>query len=114
MGKTFLRRTSFKFKDGSSLKVHLIVNDDLDKDEHTHPWDFKSFLLIPYKEIINGKVVKRRAFQVIEKLHTETHKVVLYRILGIKIPAITFGKYSEKLQLCSFCKDLGYCKQQKN
>jgi hypothetical protein len=48
-----------------------------------------------------------------EKKAGIAHSVELKRLFGIKIPAITIGRYSEKKQLCSLCKDLGYCKQSK-
>jgi hypothetical protein len=56
---------------------------------------------------------KHRIFSINKKHHEQLHRVELFKVLGIKIPAITIGFYSEKLELCSFCKQLGYCKQNK-
>ena len=109
-GKAFIRRLSFYKKDGTTIKAHLITDDDNDKEEHSHPWDFKSTLLIPYKEIVNGEEVRHYMLETVERKHFETHKVKLYRVFGIRIPAITIGVYGKKKVLCNFCKSLGYCR----
>lgn len=108
-GKLFIKRFSFYTKKGS-IKLHIIFNDDGD-EAHTHPWDFKSFILFGgYKEECEGKVNKYRMFSINKKLHYQKHKTSLFKIFGIKIPAITIGIYGKKLQLCSLCESLGYCK----
>lgn len=119
---SFIKRLTFYLKNGS-IKIHLILSDDEDAP-HTHPWNFTSFLIIPYKERIYEKfdgIEKRMAVRLnlyyplsINKKECNIyHKTQLYRIFGIKIPALTIGWYSNKIQLCSFCQDLGYCKEQK-
>ncbi len=108
-GRLFIKRLSFYLKKGS-LKIHLIVNDDCD-EAHSHPWDFKSFILFGgYKEECEGSINKYRIFSVNRKLHHQKHKTSLFRFFGFKVPAVTIGFYSKKLQLCSFCQELGYCK----
>lgn len=113
---SFIRRISFYLKKGS-IKIHFITSDDND-EPHTHPWDFKSFLIIPYKETLHlhttGKKMiefRHKVFTMIERDAMDNHKTSLYRIFGIKIPALTIGYYGEKKQLCSFCQALGYCKE---
>lgn len=123
-GKLYLLRFSFPIKTGT-IKVHIIFQDDKE-EPHTHPWNFISFLIIPYKELIVRKIefmgdvemqfyskYKHYPFKILERDKNQLHKVSLYRILGIKIPAITIGKYGHKTQLCSFCKELGYCKTER-
>lgn len=113
-GKVFLRRLSIYLKKGS-LKIHIIQNDDMD-EHHSHPWDFESFILFGgyVEETIDDFGNKRtedfRIGDINKKKHYEKHKTKLHRFLGIKIPAVTIGYYSDKLELCSFCKSLGYCK----
>lgn len=104
-GKAFIKRLSFYRKDGSSIKLHLILNDDLD-EPHDHPWDFSSLILFGgyYEDDILFKTGNINM-----KYHFQKHKTRLRRFLGIKIPTLTIGIYSEKKQLCSFCKDVGYC-----
>jgi hypothetical protein len=128
----FLKRISIYLKNGSSIKLHLILHDDLD-EPHTHPWDFKSLLIIPYKEdLYNNKLVgafdpafdinnvnifsihqlikyNHKPFTIVNRYHKDSHRTTLYTIFGIKIPALTIGIYSKKLQLCSFCQEAGYC-----
>lgn len=120
-GNSFIKRLSIYFHN-YSIKVHLILDDDKD-EPHTHPWDFKSLLLVPYKEVIFSSVditdnklittLKHNPLTIVKRLHNERHRVRLYRIFRLKIPALTIGIYSKKIQLCSFCKDLGYCKESK-
>jgi len=113
-GKPFIKRLSVYLQDKSSFKLHLILNDDLD-EPHTHPWDFTSLILFGgYTEESNGQKKKYGFLRKNVKLHHASHKITLFRVLGFKIPTITIGKYSKKLQLCSFCQQLGYCKMQKN
>ena len=104
--KPFIKRFALYNKDGSSYKLHLILNDDLD-EPHDHPWDFSSLILF------GGYYEDNTLYSVGDiniKYHYQKHKIRLRRLFGIKIPTITFGIYSKKLQLCSFCKELGYCK----
>lgn len=101
----FIKRLSFYKKDGSSYKFHLILNDDLD-EPHDHPWDFSSIILF------GGYVEENITYGWLDvnmKFHFQKHKIRLRRFLGFKVPTITFGIYSEKKQLCSFCKEAGYC-----
>ena len=122
--KGWLYRLSFYLKNGS-IKIHLIVGDDKD-EPHTHPWDFTSFLILPYKEEViqymglkPGEVglsdvtigYRHKMFSIVRRTHDQYHRTRLYRFMGIPIPALTIGRYSKKHTLCSFCKDLGYCKQ---
>lgn len=110
----FLRRLSVYLKSGKSIKLHLIIHDDLD-EPHDHPWDFKSLLLIPYKEILYKKdtqypqFFKHFPFTIVKRNMSDKHITYLYRIFGMKIPAVTIGLYSKKKQLCSFCREKGYC-----
>lgn len=119
---SFIRRVSFYLKKGS-IKIHFITSDDND-EPHTHPWDFKSLLIIPYKEktyikkfewgkdVFDTSIIsKYKPFTLVIRKADEYHKTTLYRIFGIKIPALTIGYYGEKKQLCSFCQELGYCKE---
>lgn len=108
-GKLFIVRLSFYLKDKSSYKLHLILDDDYD-EPHSHPWNFKSIILFGgYYE--DDK--KYSMFKTNTKLYHEKHKIKLFRFLGFKIPTITLGKYSPKIELCSFCKEIGYCKSNK-
>jgi hypothetical protein len=133
----FLYRLSLYFKNGS-IKLHVITGDD-SKVFHTHPWDFTSFILFggykEWQEVIdhqsyidwyrikgmdNSSEYNRinikyhyRTFSINKKLHTELHRVELFKLFGIKVPCITIGFYSNKIELCSFCKELGYCKSNK-
>ncbi len=114
-GATFLHRFSFKVGDGS-YKIHIILNDDVD-DPHVHPWEFISFLAVgAYKEIVDGKLIRHLPFSFVRYDRTKRHKVLLYRAFGLRIPCITIGRYSAKVQpwcehqkLCDGCKPLGYC-----
>lgn len=116
-GKTpFLRRLSVNYK-GKSLKIHWITASDND-EPHTHPWNFKSFLIIPYKEELhykdgNGLIgsINHPIFKVVNRTMYQLHKTKLYKVFGFEIPALTIGLYGEKKQLCSFCQSIGYCKQ---
>lgn len=113
---SFLRRLSIYFKNGS-IKIHLITRSDKD-EPHTHPWDFKSLLIIPYKEqVFLGKDSKlhlnfnHKSFKVVKREANDRHRTKLYKMFGIEIPALTIGWYGHKKQLCSFCSTLGYCKE---
>lgn len=116
--KLFLLRWSFYFRKGS-LKLHVIVRDDLDTP-HTHPWNYRSFLIIPYKEVLTTYDVedgtpakwnyKHLPLTLVTRDCKASHVTSLYSFLGWKIPAITIGWYSLKEQLCSFCQEAGYCK----
>ena len=110
MGLPFLSRVSLYTQNGS-VKIHFMVNDDK-SEPHTHPWDFKSFLIIPYMENLDGEKHRHRPFKLLNRKMNQRHRITLYRFMGIKIPALTVGFYSKKKQLCSFCKDLGYCKSE--
>jgi len=102
----FLKRLSLYLKDGSSIKLHLILHDDLD-EPHSHPWDFSSLILFGgYKE---GDV-KYSIGDINMKKHYQTHQIKLLRFMGFRVPTLTIGIYTEKLTLCSFCQDLGYCR----
>ena len=114
-GRVFLIRLSLPAKKGS-FKIHIIVNDDQD-GAHKHPWNFSSFLLFgAYKEVVDGKLIKHLPFTLVKRSCTEKHKVLLYRIFGMKIPSVTVGLYSKKIQpwcekekLCDHCKSIGTC-----
>jgi hypothetical protein len=105
-GKLFLCRLSLYKDDGSSFKFHLILNDDGD-EPHSHPWDFTSIILFGgyYEEN-----VKYGFLDLNVKLYHQKHKIRLRRLFGFKVPTLTMGWYSEKKELCSLCKDLGYCR----
>lgn len=109
-GLPFLNRISFYTKKGS-VKVHLMVGDDKSYP-HTHPWDFRSFLIIPYKENLDGINYNHRPFKLLNRSMNQKHRITLYRFFGIKIPSLTVGLYTKKKQLCSFCQELGYCKSE--
>ena len=104
-GKVFIRRFALYNKDGSSYKLHLILNDDLD-EPHDHPWDFSSLIL--FGGYYEGDTLYG-AGDVNIKLHHQKHKTRLRTFLGFKVPTITFGVYTAKLQLCSFCREAGHC-----
>ncbi len=125
----FLFRASWKWKAGS-IKLHIILKDDTG-ELHTHPWDFTSLILFggyvettfeERQEIIDLQKEFYLGFDpyyndktygwlsINRKIANKYHRVSLRRLWGIKIPAITIGIYGEKKQLCSLCKDLGYCK----
>lgn len=115
-GKTFLYRLSCKYKDGS-IKIHLITNDDI--KPHTHPWDFRSIILFggydelsfhPDKPDFEGEWNKYKWLSKNVKEANVSHLVNLRNFLGFKIPCLTIGIYGNKKQLCSLCKELGYCK----
>ena len=118
-GKVFLYRVSIPLKK-SSIKIHLLLRDDTD-EPHRHPWSFKSFLLLgAYKEIVDGKLHKHWPFTLINRNVNEYHQVILYRFLGLRIPCLTVGKYTKKIQpwcerktLCDNCQKIGYCVDKK-
>lgn len=113
--KVFLIRLSFAVKNGS-IKIHLILRDDTE-EPHMHPWNFSSFLLLgAYKEIVDGVLHKHWPFTLIRRKCNQRHQVILYRIFGLRIPCLTIGKYTKKIQpwcehktLCDGCQKLGYC-----
>ena len=93
-GNIFLRRLSFYLKKGS-LKLHVITGDD-SAVYHTHPWDFKSFILFGgYREHVETREQRcqvaydvhrcrdYRMFSVNTKKHNERHRVELYKLFGI-------------------------------
>ena len=43
--------------------------------------------------------------------YTDLTVTVRWNPIGRTIPAIAIGWYTNKKVLCSFCKDLGYCKE---
>lgn len=114
--KPFLRRLTIYLKK-DSLKFHWITDDDV--TPHTHPWDFKSLILFGgYNEAFtdNKTYPEVKTFGMLSinrKTADELHLVTLRRVLGFKIPALTVGIYGEKKQLCSPCKEAGYCLQSK-
>lgn len=110
MGLPFLNRISLYTKNGS-IKMHLMVGDDK-SEPHTHPWDFKSFLLIPYRENLDGIELNHRPLTLLTRTMNQKHRITLYQCMGIKIPSLTVGFYTKKKQLCSFCQSLGYCKSE--
>ena len=118
-GKTFLFRFSQTTRKGS-VKLHVIVGDDLDPP-HKHPWNFSTFLLLgAYKEWVNGEKLKHRPFTVVKRSSKDHHKVSLYRVFGVKIPCVTVGFYSQKIEpwcngspLCDSCQKAGYCADKK-
>lgn len=101
----FLRRLSIYLNNGNSIKIHLITEDDLD-EPHDHPWDFSSFIV--FGGYWEGTTLYRTG-DVNVKFHHQKHKIKLRRLLGYKVPTLTIGIYSEKKQLCSFCREAGYC-----
>ncbi|QTE23290.1 hypothetical protein [Polaribacter cellanae] len=113
--RVFLIRISIPIKKGS-IKIHLILNDDLDIP-HKHPWNFKSFLVFgAYKEWVDGIQYKHKPFSIINRNVNQKHQVILYRFAGKKIPCITIGMYTKKIQpwceksnLCDHCLPLGQC-----
>jgi uncharacterized protein len=115
-GRVFLYRLSWRTRDGGSVKIHLIVNDDLEA-AHKHPWNFTSFpVLGAYKEEVDGVTVAHRPLTAIRRQVNERHRVILYRVFGRPLPCLTVGRYSPKLQpwcehqnLCDFCTPLGEC-----
>ena len=88
-----------------------MVGDDK-SEPHTHPWDFKSFLILPYRENLDGVNYNHFPFTLLNRSMNQKHRITLYRIFGFKIPALTIGFYGKKKQLCSFCQSLGYCKSE--
>lgn len=114
-GNSFIKRLSLYFKNGS-IKLHIILSDDNDSP-HSHPWNFTSIILFGgYIEqvVMNDSRVQEKEFKFLnvnKKQYYQKHRLSLKRIFGIKIPCITIGWYSNKIQLCSFCKRLGYCKE---
>lgn len=108
--KPFLRRLSIYFGK-KSLKFHWITDDDV--KAHTHPWDFTSLILFGgYKEFNTTVIPLYKEFgwlDLNEKKADEYHRVELRRFFGIKVPTLTVGWYGEKKQLCSLCKEAGYC-----
>ena len=117
-GKLFLIRLSRRCKDGGSWKMHLIWNDDKGAP-HTHPWAFKSMILFGgYKELsfspdhgeFEGVHHTYGWLSVNTKEEKTSHLLTLRRFLGIRIPALTIGRYGARTQLCSLCTELGYCR----
>ncbi|WP_157073593.1 hypothetical protein [Sphingomonas soli] len=114
-GKVFLYRLSIPLWRGS-LKIHLIVNDDVG-DPHIHPWEFSTFLLLgAYKEWVDSAIVRHWPFALVRYGRAKRHKVILYRLFGVKLPCLTVGRYSEKVQpwcqqtqLCDLCAPHGEC-----
>lgn len=101
-GRGFLYRINFYLKSGSSIKIHFFNMDDIGTHPHNHPWNFDSLLIIPYKEemyIGDGvyTFTKRHSIlTLVSKSYKDFHKVKLYRVVGVKIPALTIGIYSSK------------------
>lgn len=56
------------------------------------------------------RIKRNRMWSLIKKKCDEYHLIRLYRIFGIKIPALTIGWYGKKKKLCSLCTELGYCR----
>ncbi len=110
-GKVFLCRFSVYFPKGS-LKLHLILKDDSGAP-HSHPWTFWSLLLIPYAEYVEGVMLDHVWLEVVHRRAEQFHSVRLYRIFGVRIPALTIGWYGQKVRLCSLCTELGYCRAAK-
>ena len=118
--KPFLYRFSIHLRE-RSLKLHLIVDDDSEMP-HKHPWNFITFLFMgSYKELKNNEIIYRYPFQLIKNFSHTRHRVILYRIFGVKLPCITIGLYGKKIEpwcertsLCEKCKPLGYCYDQKS
>jgi hypothetical protein len=114
-GKVFLHRLSIPFRDGS-IKIHLIRNDDVGAP-HIHPWEFSSFLFLgAYREQLDDQIINHLPFSVVRTPKTKRHRVILYRLFGFKLPCITIGRYSPKIQewceqteLCDHCKPHGTC-----
>jgi hypothetical protein len=114
-GKVFLHRLSLPFRDGS-IKVHLILNDDVG-DPHIHPWEFTSFLLLgAYREEVGNQTTNHWPLSVVRTPRNKRHRVILYRLFGFKVPCLTIGRYGPKIQewceqaeLCDFCKPHGKC-----
>jgi hypothetical protein len=114
-GRAFLYRLSFPFR-YHSIKFHLIVNDDVG-EPHIHPWQFTTFLLLgAYKEMVSGRQVRHLPLSLVRYGVNKRHKVKLYRVLGFKIPCLTVGVYSKKIQpwcerkeLCDLCAPTGRC-----
>lgn len=114
-GRVFLIRLSFAVPNGS-IKFHLILNDD-EGEPHIHPWEFTSFMLLgAYRELVNGKVHNHRPLSLVRNNRHKEHKVMLYRLFGLKLPCLTVGKYTDKIQpwcrtkaLCDRCRSFGYC-----
>lgn len=115
--KVFLYRIALYLNKGS-IKIHFIIRDDIDSP-HTHPWNYKSCLISPYKEIVwvptpDGNTLSAHyshlPFTIVHRECEIKHQTTLYRILGVPIPALTIGRYSDKKQLCSFCAPYGYCR----
>ncbi|OXM49670.1 hypothetical protein [Amycolatopsis alba] len=115
-GKIFLYRLSWRTRDGGSFKIHLIVQDDVDR-AHRHPWNFTSFALLgAYKETVDDVTVAHRPLTLIRRRADQRHRVLLYRLFGYPLPCLTVGRYSPKLQpwcehraLCDFCAPVGEC-----
>jgi hypothetical protein len=116
-GKIFLYRFSQRTNDGGSIKLHLIVRDDLD-GAHRHPWSFSSLLLIgAYWEEVDGVVEYHKPLQIVRRSASQKHKVMLYRFLGLPLPCLTVGRYSKKTapwcertaNLCDMCQVSGSC-----
>lgn len=124
---TFLHHISIYFK-SFSIKLHLILTDD----DNTHPWDFKSLILFggyrernrtpSYLPVEEYRKEFHNPFSyyftdrtygwlsINRKECENEHHIILRTFLGYKVPTLTIGIYSNKKQLCSLCKDIGYCK----
>jgi len=100
----FIYRFNLYLKKGS-IKLHLICSDDT-REPHNHPWDFKSLILFGgYKEFNEKGVQTNFRFLSVNKKDTSVfHRLELYKLLGIKIPCLTIGRYSEKKQTFTFFK----------
>ena len=130
--KLFLLRLTMYLRKGS-FKIHLMLNDDTEFP-HNHPWDFKTLLIIPYKEDIyeknedalipyydyevlanstNKQSFNHKPLTYLKRTKDHIHLTTLYKISKYKIPALSIGYYSDKKQLCNICQSLGYCKQTK-
>lgn len=107
-GIPFLRRLSIYTKTGS-IKFHLMTRDDTCRP-HTHPWNYVSFLILPYKEWLDGVQLCHHPFSLLSRTMNQRHRITLYNLWGVRIPAFTIGNYGQKKQLCSLCQSLGYCR----
>lgn len=115
-GRLFLFRASLQLADGGSVKAHLILNDDLD-GAHKHPWNFTSFMLLgAYTEEVDGRIEAHRPFSLVRRYFYERHRVILYRVGPCRLPCITVGRYSAKMEpwcerqtICDFCRPMGEC-----
>jgi hypothetical protein len=102
--KPFLQRLNIYLKKGS-IKIHLFLQSD-PAELHNHPWDFKSLLILPYKEEVQmgnyTKVLYHYPLKLVKRQADQHHRVLLYKFLGISIPALTIGHYTQKNQEWTF------------